>query len=382
MGNETDVKPTMELKTMESDVASLCTQYEYLRNALEEKQIKYDNVILALPLIDDKIISISESNINDSIIDNNNKDFDVSNIESLHASISTWKYKVLSLQEKADKFHKRLQEKDPITKATRHGEKTALRVKNLLSNYDELVRITNTSLTANDADDHIISIVKAIESIIQEQKIMQDKKQKEIEIKNQNELETAQQIQSIQKQKEEEERLIQIAQKEKEELELAKRAEELREARNKEIKRIKDNERNYINSILKGEKGIKIQLQKLKQSISDKVEYKIAIQSLHTVYSQILAYPEEIKYRKIRRDHPKFAQDIGRHDGGVELFIASGFTLENITVDNGGDDEYDNEISCLFSKEPDIEHDMERWTEWFDLLKLTLESLRKEKSNL
>jgi len=355
---------------------------EYLRNALEEKQIKYDNVILALPLIDDKIISISESNINDSIIDNNNKDFDVSNIESLHASISTWKYKVLSLQEKADKFRKRLQEKDPITKATRYGEKTTLRVKNLLSNYDELVRITNTSLTANDADDHIISIVKAIESIIQEQKIMQDKKQKEIEIKNQNELQTAQQIQSIQKQKEEEERLIQIAQKEKEELELAKRAEELREARKEEIKRIKDNERNYINSILKGEKGIKIQLQKLKQSITDKVEYKIAIQSLHTVYSQIRAHPEEIKYRKIRRDHPKFAQDIGRHDGGVELFIASGFTLENITVDNGGDDEDDNEISCLFSKEPDIEHDMERWTEWFDLLKLTLELIEKEKSNL
>lgn len=366
----------MELKTLESDVSFLCTQYEYLRKALDEKQIEYEDMTLALPSINDRIISHSESINNASIMDHNNGVDDANN-ESFYSSLVTWRDKVLGLQEKTDKFRKRLLEKDPITGANRYGEKTSLRVKNLLSNHEEFLTITNTSL-AKDVDDNAdnISILKALESIIQEQNNIQSKKQKEIETIFQNELKSQKEINALQKQKEEEERLAEIALKEKEELELFVRAEELRKAKNEEMQRIKDNERNFLNSIIKGEKGIKIQLQKLKESTNSNAnDYKTAIHSLHTVYSQILSHPEEVKHRKIRRDHPKFLTDIGRHDGGIEFFIASGFTLENSIID-------DNEISCLFSQEPDIEHDMERWTEWFDLLKLTLELIKKERSTL
>ena len=129
-----------------------------------------------------------------------------------------------------------------------------------------------------------------------------------------------------------------------------------------------------------------------------------ALQSLCKIFEQINKHPEELNFRKIRKNHPAFHQDIGRHKGGIELLIAAGFrpTLVPATKDNDGgnssstgananpnsSDEINNNqndgeereqqplISCLISKEPNLEHDMDGWMAWFDLNKATLEILR------
>ena len=206
----------------------------------------------------------------------------------------------------------------------------------------------------------------SFQSIIQQQNSVEISKQKELELKQHEESQRQQQILlQTQKEQEEQQRIAALA-KQQEEVELAKRAELLRQERINEAQRIKDEETAFMNSIPKGQEGIKLQLSKLKNTCNAQ-EYKTAIQSLHTVFSQILSHPEEIKYRKIKRDHAKFMQDIGRHEGGIELFIASGFVLETM-----------DEVQCLFSKEPDIEKEMEKWTDWFDLLKLSLELIQME----
>jgi hypothetical protein len=99
-----------------------------------------------------------------------------------------------------------------------------------------------------------------------------------------------------------------------------------------------------------------------------KEEYKICLRSLHTLFTQILSKPEEIQYRKIRRDHERFLKDIGRHTGGQEFLIAAGFQL---TVD-------ENEIPCFISKEPDIENDMDGWSIWYNNVKLAVDVIDEE----
>jgi hypothetical protein len=47
--------------------------------------------------------------------------------------------------------------------------------------------------------------------------------------------------------------------------------------------------------------------------------------------------------------------------------IAAGFRLGAI-----------DDIPCFISTEPDIEKEMDAWSEWFDLLKVTLNLLEQE----
>ncbi len=93
----------------------------------------------------------------------------------------------------------------------------------------------------------------------------------------------------------------------------------------------------------------------------------IALSSLRDMFIKIVRHPEEMKYRTVRRDHPKFIEDIGRHVGGREILIAAGFRLENIEG-----------VPCLYSKEPDVEKDMDGWSIWFDNLKKTLEVIEEQ----
>ena len=92
-----------------------------------------------------------------------------------------------------------------------------------------------------------------------------------------------------------------------------------------------------------------------------------AITALHTIFSQIVAHPEEANFRRIRRDHPRFLSDIGQYAGGKELLIAAGFELGFV-----------EEVPSFVCKEPNIETDMDGWAAWFDLLKGTLELIEKE----
>ena len=99
----------------------------------------------------------------------------------------------------------------------------------------------------------------------------------------------------------------------------------------------------------------------------DRAALDVAIGSLYTLFEQIVRKPEETNYRRVRRDHPKFMEDIGQHVGGREVLIAAGFKL--VTLDG---------VPSFLSKEPHIESDMDGWSNWFDALKKTLEVIEEE----
>jgi hypothetical protein len=127
-------------------------------------------------------------------------------------------------------------------------------------------------------------------------------------------------------------------------------------------------EQEWYDNIPKGVEGVTLMIVKLKESTKDDpLVQAVALQSLLTIFQQISAHPEEVNFRRIRRNHDQFVQDIGRHDGGVQVLIAAGFTLGAI-----------DEVPCYLSREPDIERDMDGWSNWFDLLKATFKVLEKE----
>ena len=119
---------------------------------------------------------------------------------------------------------------------------------------------------------------------------------------------------------------------------------------------------------IKGPDGVRMQIDRMRTALNnDKKALDVALGSLYTLFDQIVRKPEEVNFRRIRRDHPKFLEDIGRHVGGKEVLIASGFKLEKL-----------DGVACLFSKEPHIESDMDGWSDWFDGLKNTLAVIEEE----
>jgi hypothetical protein len=111
-----------------------------------------------------------------------------------------------------------------------------------------------------------------------------------------------------------------------------------------------------------------MQIDRMRSSLKDdKKSLDVALGSLYILFDQIVRKPEEVNFRRIRRDHPKFMEDIGRHIGGKEVLIAAGFSLEKL-----------DGVPSFFSKEPNIESDMDGWSDWFDGLTKTLEVIEEE----
>eukprot|EP00534_Pseudo-nitzschia_fraudulenta_P007364 CAMPEP_0201194638 /NCGR_PEP_ID=MMETSP0851-20130426/149520_1 /ASSEMBLY_ACC=CAM_ASM_000631 /TAXON_ID=183588 /ORGANISM="Pseudo-nitzschia fraudulenta, Strain WWA7" /LENGTH=494 /DNA_ID=CAMNT_0047481341 /DNA_START=66 /DNA_END=1553 /DNA_ORIENTATION=- len=186
---------------------------------------------------------------------------------------------------------------------------------------------------------------------------------------------------------------------------LHQQAEEARLRRRAQEEKRKREEREWLESIQKGAEGAKHYLWVLlqrnasasqggKESDSIDPDRVVALQSLCTIFEQIQKHPEEVNRRKIKLSNPGFHQDIGRHEGGIELLIAAGFRPTMLPADNGSgtksrgnnnsDDSNDEkqqeapDIAFLISKEPNLEHDMDGWMTWFDLNKATLEILQTE----
>lgn len=171
----------------------------------------------------------------------------------------------------------------------------------------------------------------------------------------------------------EEQRLKEEEMKRKELESLAKQAQEAKLRRLEEEQRVIDAESKANQELLamvpvKGVEGVRIQISRMRAALKDdRKALDLALGSLYTLFDQIVRKPEEVNFRRIRRDHPKFTEDIGRHVGGKEVLIAAGFHLEKL-----------DGVPCLFSKEPHIESDMDGWSNWFDGLKKTLEVIEEE----
>lgn len=270
------------------------------------------------------------------------------------------------LETKMEKFHKRLKEKDPVTDKPRYGEKTQQRVQQLLQDYEELAAILGQIYGDNNKNNETPT-----EAAISLENL-----------KNQAAKEHQEQQRARQLQREAQAKARAAAEREREaRLEMERQTMQAAEAERlrqrvqveNEARRVMQAERNAATAaaradqewqagIVKGADGVRQQLQAIMTATAaDKVTQRVAVEALHMIFSQIVARPEEVNYRRIRRNHPKFEADIGRHPGGKEILIAAGFRLGTI-----------DEVPSYISTEPDVEKDMEAWGEWYDLLKETV----------
>lgn len=265
--------------------------------------------------------------------------------------------------------------RDLVTKKPRYGEKTMERVKSVLRSFAALQLGVSTAL-----DDTISGpgLISTLHSEIQKHS---EKHEQEMSAKRAREQEEADRIaqDSIRLEEMKRQQIILAEQTRREEEEmLARRAHEAR------IRRMEE-ERAAENAVLAadrellalvpniGPNGVRSQISRMKMALmkdnSDEGNALImmSLSSLRDMFTQIVRHPEESKYRTVRRDHPKFIQDIGRHVGGREVLIAAGFRLENVEG-----------VPCLYSKEPDVENDMDGWSDWFDNLKKTLDVIEEQ----
>jgi PUB domain len=288
--------------------------------------------------------------------------------EAVLKALESLQTQCMNLEPRIQKFRLRLAEKDPISDAPRYGAKTAVRVHNLLIVYGAVRKAifrafgmpddAADTAAAADPSSVVSSLRQAVEVQQTEERLAKMRAQQLAQAQQAHQL--AQEEQA--RQEEERQRLQAQESRRQEEEEIARQAEESRQRR----ARAAQAERDWVDSIPKGPQGVRQQIQRLKDDTQDDpVARKTALSALLTMFTQIAQHPEEINFRRIRRDHPKFQQDIGRHQGGKEILIAAGFQL--VTLD---------EIPCFFSKEPDLETNMDEWSLWFDNLKANLEVVK------
>lgn len=293
------------------------------------------------------------------------------NINELTAQID-------NLEPLASKFRQRMSIKDPVTNQPRYGDKTMNRVITLLQKYDALKIAVDIVNGHNGDGDGEGKRTKALVQNLEEQcnsevamaKVQEEEKDKCLKILQEGEEQKRKDDEQNRKQQEFEEELRLKRERE----ELAARAEVARLQRvqrvleeERAIQAERERERAYVNSVPKGQDGVKAMMKRLRESCEDKKELDTALDALYTLFSQIGAHPEEIKFRRVRRDHPKFMEDIGRHDGGKEVLIAAGFSFAEV-----------DGVKVYFSKEPDLESDMDGWSNWFDLIKATVGIIEEE----
>lgn len=292
-------------------------------------------------------------------------------VEDVLFQLQTLQSSIQDLQSKMDRFRERLVQTDPVTGNPRYGANAAARVTTLLSQYDQLVSAMDV-LQESSVVQELEQTVAEIES--EKSRQMQDEQERQ-----------RQAAESLRKEQEEQQRKLQQEQEDEENtrrqelLELNRRAEESRrarleaeEARLAEERRVREErqrkDREWMDGIQKGPEGVQQELAELLRATQDDAAARTtAITALHTLFSQIVSHPEEVNFRRVRRDHPKFNADIGRHDGGKEILIAAGFRLGAI-----------DDIPCFISTEPNVENDLDGWSEWFDLLKSTLDIIEQE----
>eukprot|EP00980_Cylindrotheca_fusiformis_P000937 scaffold248_cov111-Cylindrotheca_fusiformis.AAC.14 len=348
----------MELRSCEEKANEITALYDSLR-------IVSGLAATSLPILDDSDNAKTKPNESS---ETSNVDHEVS-LEQTVKLLQVIQQSLHELAPKMEKFRKRQMEKDPVTGNPRYGERTLQRVTRILKIYDFLkLHIPSTENEEGDTN----PLLQLKEEYIRQQQVLEQERSireqheqlaKQREVERERKIREEEELQQ-QHQKEQEE----LARKQQEQL-VHQRAEEVRQARLLKQRE----EKEWFDNITKGGEGVKLYVTKLKESTSKEPAgvQATALQSLLRIYQQINAHPEEARFRRIRRDHEQFVQDVGRFEGGVEVLIAGGFVLGAI-----------DDVPCYISKEPDIENDMDGWSAWFDLNKLTLEILEQAVAEL
>lgn len=335
-----------ELRQAEQELSEIRAIYRQLRSHGSLKSI--------LP----ELSSVSEDDNEKSEIVGESDD---QSYADLVENLNNVKNRTAEMEERVQKFRKRAEEKDPVTGNPRYGAKTLARVHLLLNQHLELATLLETYL-----NDSKLSIVheKANQETKEAARRDQEDQDRVLELKRQAEEQEKERQRALQQAQEAE------RQRQQEEREYAQRlARQAIEADQLARQQAEAADREWERNIPRGSDGVRVCLKRLVDATArDPTAKNIAINALHTIFTQIVARPEEDAFRRIRRDHPKFQQDVGRHDGGREILIAAGFRLGTI-----------DDVPSYISTEPNLEKDMDGWSEWFDLKKETLAIIEEQR---
>lgn len=277
-------------------------------------------------------------------------------IESLMARLE-------ALEPTIQRFQRRLEERDAVTNKPRYGPQTAQRVQAVSSLYQAL-QINIAVVDTKDNNGESSTVLDRIKRQAQDE---QDELQQEKQRQAQEEAAEQERLQQEEQQRRQQEEAGQL-EVERREQERIRIAQQERQAQRDAIIAQERVERAWANSIPKGIDSVREYVQVLLESTADDAAaQQTAFRSLHTIISQIVAHPEDDNFCRIRRSHEQFQSDISRHDGGKEILIAAGFVLRTI-----------DDVPCFVAQEPNLETDMDAWTEWYDLLKATLQVLQEQ----
>ena len=283
------------------------------------------------------------------------------------AMLEDLKQRLETLEPKVTKLTARLSARDPITKKARYGEKAINRVKDVIRSYKTLESGVEIALGPEP------NLVSSLRQTIRSHEEQLAHELDATRTRQQLESERIAREQQEAEEREERLRVLEETRKREEEEALARAAEEAKQRRLAEEQRLLDEERAADQELLDhvpllGEQGVRDQIVRMRVALKDdRPALDTALGSLYTLFEQIVSKPEEVKFRRVRRDHPQFVADVGRHVGGREVLIAAGFKLEKL-----------DGKPCFFSREPHIESDMDGWSAWYDSLKNTLSVLEEE----
>ena len=380
----------MELRNAEKEIDGITELYKSLNPSAQYPLLKWDELLS----LQGKKAQTDENDAGaDEDKDENTATRMPMSAQDLLHQITKISTKMDEMKPLAAKFRQRMGMKDPVTNAPRYGQKTLTRVSTLLEKYDTLALamdiahgrhhgkeeelegqnavIEETFEPTAHCENAAPTLIQSLQNQVQseEDAAIQEEYRKKQESQEQKDIEEQMRLEQEERRKRQELEEKLRLQREREDLHA--RSEAARLARIENERRMAEEERiaerAFLDSVPKGVDGVKEQLRVLRDSCSVKKDLDTALGALYTLFSQISARPEEIKFRRIRRDHPKFLEDIGRHSGGKEVLIAAGFTFAEV-----------DGAKCFFSREPDLASDMDGWSEWFDLIKGTLAAIEEE----
>ena len=332
------------------------------------------------------------------------------------------------------KYHQRMQQIDPITQQPRYGIQTKQRVLHMLHSYEALVQVYNiifTSSSSSDCDDvvddndntrhnnHWIdfpigtttppypenddsglsppstgdtthhhthtgpNIRTTIHQMAERERLESQQRQERIEWEQQQMILDTEERRRQEQEREEE--AVRVTRQQEQDA-FRQQTEQLYQQRQMiqaEQERHRLADRLFLQSIphRNTRTGVQEQLQRFLEhwtlhdtnqsdasSPPPTTTLSVSLKALHTVFQQIVKHPDNEQYRRIRRDHTQFIQDIGQYSGGIELLICAGFTIGMV----------DNTIPSYICKEPNVETDLDGWSNWYDLLKGTLQLIEQE----
>jgi hypothetical protein len=274
------------------------------------------------------------------------------------------------------KFKKRTTENDPITGNPRYGPKMLEKVLAAIKRYEALHPLVEA------AHAEVASIFGQAEQQrgeAEHQAAVEEQKRREVEKQQELEAELLVQQAAAELVREEE---AKKKQQEQERQQLADRAAQSRAHRGQQQQQAEQAEAQAaaeadaafqarLSAVQLGMGGLQAALVAVKASNSGE-EHRQCVKALHILIGHICEKPEEPMFRQIKLQNPRFDQDIGQHAGGLECMVAMGFKLVV----------REEEEKVLTMEEPNLAEDMDKWSDWFDHLKLYRDCIQQEEGLL